>query len=885
MASAKKIDRKNNHNSLISANSSSQIFINSRNKKHNTAYYVKNNLVNSQKNIKSNYIIDSYITKKNLSNQHKTTNNKNLSTTFNTKNNSNNKIFKKIENYDKNVIQKRPLSCRTNRANKVKNLINENNDNLNILNVILQTSQKPINMDLINQKFKSLNKEYSSSRILDNSTTRKFYAYNVIYGHKSNNIIKTYTPKLSQRIFSSHYQSINSNGGNIEQVFNEKQIMEIFREKCKDLNVPLKDELMSRFINFVKSKCVNRIIDLSECSLGLNSIQALSNIIYNNNDICSRIILNKNNLGDRSVELLVGYLENNTSIVELNLGSNSLSPKGGEIIFNFLITQKSIINLDLSSSEGIYRNRICPEGVKLIWPVLQNNLILEKIDLSSNSIRNEGFKYLINGLNYNFILHVLNISNNDIDEKGIEYMHNNLMECKLRDLNISFNPISNKGCILLGECTSNLKLGEINTLNLSNCNINFIALKHFLKNNLNNHKIQNLIMNKNNLSSDKWNTLEFLNRISLKSISLCECNISNSMQDISELFERHPTIKFLDFSHNQIDDNLFNYFADYPLHNLSLEEIDFSQNFITDESAVNFFKNLSLNKNIQKLNFFDNQLQTLSAKEIIKALLNNRNLISINLKCNRIPLKLLKEVKKQIQNNISIENRKFIPKLKGELKDLKFDPTEISKLKYKIINFGKDRIFLSNKYKEEDKNFNLRKKEDYKELNKILAKFENIQNEISETQKNIKKIEELSEFENEGFKIKQKKLDNLINNLENEIEILKKENQIAKNIQNEELKDIRDSYSNLLKMTNKTNVVFENNCSLLERKKVQYKLLNNKLDRLQHPEKFFNAEFKVKRDKKRKYKRSNSLRASGDNCNKDIRNNNHTNSAKYKKQK
>ena len=884
MKSAKETDRKNNHNLFKSTTSSSKIFINSRNKKHNTIFNPRNNLLNSQKNIKSNYIINSYNSKNNFySSQQKTINSKkNLSTINNTKNNSNDIFFKKIENYDKGIARKRPLSCRIQR---VKNLINENNDNLNILNVILQTSQKPINMDLVNQKFKSLNKEYSSSRILDSSTSRKFYAYNVIYGHKSNNIIKTYTPKLSQRIFISHYQSINSRGGNIEQVFTEEQIMLIFSEKCKDLNVPIKDELMSRFINFIKSKCVNRVIDLSECSLGLNSIQTLSNIIYNNNDICSRIILNKNNLGDRTVELLINNLENNTSVVELNLGSNSLSPRGGEVIFNFLINQKSIISLDLSSNEGIYRNRICPEGVKLIWPVLQKNLVLEKIDLSSNSIRNEGFKYLINGLNNNFILHVLNVSNNDIDEKGIEYMHNKLMECKLRDLNISSNPISNKGCILLSECTSKLKLGEIITLNLSNCNINFIAFKQFLKNNIGNHKIQNLIMTKNNLVSNKWNTLEFLNRITLKSISLCECNIVNSIKDISILLERHPTIKFLDFSHNQIDDNLFSCFTDYPLHNLSLEELDFSQNFITDESGVSFFKNLYGNRNIQKLNFFDNQLQTLSAKEIIKTLLNNRILISINLKCNRIPLKLLKEIKKQIQNNKATENKKFIPKLKDELKELKFDPTEISKLKYKIINFGRDRIFLTNKFKEEDKNFVLRKKEDEEELNKIMGKFDKIQNEISETQKNLEKIEELSEFENEEFKIKQKKLEDLISNLENEVEILEKENQIEKNKQKDELKDIKDNYYYLLKSSTKNKEYYDNNYYLLEKKKDQYKLLIDQLDRLQHPEKFLNIGFKTKKNRmKKKNSTTNSLKTSSNDTIKDIKKSkNRTNSAKNRK--
>ena len=130
---------------------------------------------------------------------------------------------------------------------------------------------------------------------------------------------------------------------------------------------------MNRFISFIKEKCINRVINLTDCCLGINSMLVLCDILRQNVEICSRIILTKNNFGDDGIQLLLESLRGNNNIVELNLCSNNLGVLGGIYIFEFLMEQNSIISLDLSSKEGIYRNRLCAEGVKLITKVLKNN--------------------------------------------------------------------------------------------------------------------------------------------------------------------------------------------------------------------------------------------------------------------------------------------------------------------------------------------------------------------------------------------------------------------------------------------------------------------------------------------------------------------------------
>ena len=169
----------------------------------------------------------------------------------------------------------------------------------------------------------------------------------------------------------------NKTGVEFKQILNDRDISALFNQKCFDLNIPLKEELLNRFTDYIKLKCVNRIIDLSDCKLGLSSMLVLREILINNIDNYSRLILSKNNFGDRGIEILLDSIRDNDNILELNLSSNNISPKGGKLIFEFLLDQNSIISLDLSSEDGINRNRICAEGVKPLEEVLQTNFFIE----------------------------------------------------------------------------------------------------------------------------------------------------------------------------------------------------------------------------------------------------------------------------------------------------------------------------------------------------------------------------------------------------------------------------------------------------------------------------------------------------------------------------
>ena len=732
------------------------------------------------------------------------TNNTNISlNSFNENNNilKYSKSFKPktpVHKYN-NLLNLRPFSSNSNIDIDKINYYKKSNvpSDLDVLNLIIKNSPERIDLRLVAQKMNLLNKEIRQKSL--NSTNKKFYDYNIIFGYKTNNIIKSYTPKLVLKKLPKK-QGTNKNGQEIKQVFNEEEISSLFYQKCMDLNIPLKEELMNRFTDFIKLKCVNRVIDLTDCKLGLQSMIILREILMNNDIEYSRLILSKNNFGDKGIEILLEIIQDNSSIVELNLSSNGLTAKGGKLIFAYLLNQQSIISLDISSHEGINRNRICAEGVRLIENVLKTNYFLESIDLSSNSIKTEGFKYLINGLSGNIVLKYLNISNNEIDDKGMHYLKDNFEECKLEVLDLSSNPIGNEGCISLGKCLGSEKFSEITNVNLSDCSIRFNGIREFFKFIKTNKKLNTLVLNKNNLFSKKWVYLEdYFITLNLRNLYLSSCSLNVSVIEISKILQHHPTLKVLDLSHNQINDSSFIFFKSFPKENLSLIELDFSRNYISDKSAKYFFENLVNNRNLQRLNFFDNQLQNQSANAIIEGLKINHFLTYINLKSNRVPIRVMKEINKKIQSNKLSEKDKFLPQLKREIKDLSFDPEEINSLKVRILLQNQEKELSIQKLKEDNKIIKLKKLESKKELNKVESESNILLLKLEEINKEIKNINEMKESEISKYNDESIKIEEDLTDIQKEVERINIENERHKDKYDDIYKRLKRTYDNTFK--------------------------------------------------------------------------------------
>ena len=114
------------------------------------------------------------------------------------------------------------------------------------------------------------------------------------------------------------------------------------------------------------------------------------------------------------------------------------------------------MDLNLSSFEGLNRNTLGAKGVEPLKQILAFNNFLTILNVSGNFIGNKGLAFICEGLlaGPNQTLLKLNIALNDINSGGIDHLYETLSLTKIRDLNVSRNPLKNAGIKKIGDMLS-----------------------------------------------------------------------------------------------------------------------------------------------------------------------------------------------------------------------------------------------------------------------------------------------------------------------------------------------------------------------------------------------------------------------------------------------
>ena len=698
------------------------------------------------------------------------------------------------------ILIKKHILNKSNNNNYInKSEIENKNINLNLLNLMIESNPRQYNFKKIKQKVKEINPITSLKNkniILPNmskNTQNVLFKYNILYGNNSQNIIKTYSPKMrpkssSVKIFSKTIKDKNDD----LYLFNEKEILLLSKAKCQDIGIDFRENMYIKFKDFCNSKCKNRIVDLSECYLGINSIKVISDILFNTNRI-ARLNLTKNNIGDRGLEILINSIKNSISLVSLNLTSNSITYKGGNILFESFINQQSIIDLNISSLEGRNRNRLTSQGLKYIELYLINNAFIEILNLSGNSIRNEGFILICKGLkNYHQSLKHLDVSNNDIHEKGLkqglEFINNSKIYTKIYNLNISNNNILDGGII---SFTNNLRyFPNLHSINISFCGIEFNGFNYLLKTLQYIKRIEYLNISGNKLKDKNFDILkQYFSTFNIKYLNLAKCSLGDYCANIlGQCISLNETLKTVNISGNEITDIGFKSFINIFKNNISIENFDCSCNFITDYSGKYFVKSLLNNKTLKTINFYDNQLHNEIGNLFIEILETNKSLIHINLNFNRIQVKTIEEINKILKLNYEKHKLSFIPDLLKNIKDLEFQPELFTILSEKILEKKNLQNFLYKKVKEDDKNFctiiskeNKKIEKEIKKLDEIKIEIKNYENEIKERKNEMEKNDKQRKLEENIIKDNIEKEKKLLNEIIQINKELKTEYNLTKN--------------------------------------------------------------------------------------------------------
>ena len=673
-------------------------------------------------------------------------------------------------NINTNINTNFTLSTKTNRRSRPQttkfainqkklklNLFTKSESDLDCLNLIIDSNPSQYNNKLIKKKMIQINPYFifgSDENIkrpkLSYNTDEVMYRYNLLYANKTQNLIKTYSPKM-RPASSSIGTFIKKMKYNLKEnipIFSEDEMIVFAKAKCEDIGIELRDNILNKFKDFCKLRCKNRVADLSDSFFGINSMKFLVGVLYNNDRI-SRLNLGKNNFGDEGIELLINAVKDSISLVSLDISSNAISYKGGQLIFKTFLNQQSIIDLNISSHEGINRNRLTARGIKNITKYLEKNFFIQTLNLSGNSLKNEGFDLICRGLNNNISLFNLNLSNNDIQDVGIRHSLKKINTTKLVSINLSNNPILDEGLIIF---TNSLRhFPELKVIKISNCGIEFKGFKELLKILQSVRRVETLDVSENRLADGRFEELKtFFCSFGIKYLNMSRCQLRDeAAYRIGECLMLNETIRKINLSHNKISDAGFKSYVYLFNSNETIESFDISSNFLTDITMKDFLLNIEYNRTLKHLNLYDNQLRNEMGGLLLKILEKNRTILSINLLFNRIQLKTIDEINQKLIINNEKEKSKYVPNLKRSIRELEFDPLDFQKL-IKLIKAQKhQQIMLAKKVKEDNRNYNylLSKENSYVEakikyLKNILEEIRNFEKKINHSERCIKSVEE-----------------------------------------------------------------------------------------------------------------------------------------------
>ena len=139
---------------------------------------------------------------------------------------------------------------------------------MDLMYLIMQSSQEKYLQEKVNEKYKTLNKFYEEKQKYINGFTKadeQFYRYNILYGSNSHSILRSYSPKMRPKTLNLAYNIGNSSGGEIiEKCFKKDEIISLFHAKCADLSITSKPHLEEKFFAYCDRMCLNRKVDFTE---------------------------------------------------------------------------------------------------------------------------------------------------------------------------------------------------------------------------------------------------------------------------------------------------------------------------------------------------------------------------------------------------------------------------------------------------------------------------------------------------------------------------------------------------------------------------------------------------------------------------------------------
>ena len=136
----------------------------------------------------------------------------------------------------------------------------------------------------------------------------------------------------------------------------------------------------------------------------------------------SDVSLNRQQLTDADIEIVVQQAINNKQCKSLSLGFNEITSKGASTLANALYNNTTLHELWLST------NHLSDTGVYYLAQALLVNKTLKKLGLASNDITNTGAFHLAEMLKKNQTINTLGLAMNKIGNEGVQILADTLAQ-------------------------------------------------------------------------------------------------------------------------------------------------------------------------------------------------------------------------------------------------------------------------------------------------------------------------------------------------------------------------------------------------------------------------------------------------------------------------
>ena len=239
-----------------------------------------------------------------------------------------------------------------------------------------------------------------------------------------------------------------------------------------DLSHCLLDDADCTSLVFALQHTQNLRLNLSVNQIGPNGCAELAKLLESGGLITLNLTIN--HVTTKGAQHLCTALKSDRcQLTELNIGNNKLKNKGAAYLGNALKHRNCKV-----SSLNVGRNEITEEGAEHFSTALKSEQCnLKELDLSYNLLTDKGEEYLANALK-NAKLEVLRVADAGITTEGAKHFSTALRseQCNLKELDLSYNLLTEKGAEYLANALKNAKL---EVLIVTSTGITTEGAKHF----------------------------------------------------------------------------------------------------------------------------------------------------------------------------------------------------------------------------------------------------------------------------------------------------------------------------------------------------------------------------------------------------------------------